>query len=94
MADEGEREDAAGGGLVDAEQFLRVSAALKRTFATLDQSPMPEPARQRWQRRLIAITDLAKHDLDRAEQQYERFRADLDRDLDLTQDRGGAVEDR
>lgn len=68
-------------GLVDAEQFLRVSEALKRGFAEISTADLPAVARDRWQRRLIAITNLAKHDLDRAERQVHAFLADLEGEL-------------
>lgn len=68
-------------GLMDAHQFLRVSDALKEGFARLGAADLPAPARDRWQRRLLTITNLAKHDLDRAERQYARFHEDFDREV-------------
>lgn len=67
-------------GLVDAAQFLRVSDGLKEAFAELGAAGLPPAARERWQRRLLSITNLAKHDLDRAERQFQRFRADFARE--------------
>ena len=65
--------------LIDAEQFLRVSEALKGSFARLEKAALPDSARQRWKRRLIALTELAKEDLDRAERECDRCQADFQR---------------
>jgi hypothetical protein len=69
------------GGMVDATQFLRFSDALRDDFAALASASLSASSRERWQRRLIAITNLAKRDLDRAEAQHARFREDLAREL-------------
>lgn len=68
-------------GMVDAEHFLRVSDALRQGFARLAAAPLPDAARQRWRRRLLAITDVAKHDLGRAEAECARFDADFAREV-------------
>jgi hypothetical protein len=83
-----------GAGMVDAEQFLRFSEALREDFATLADAGVAPASRERWQRRLIAITNLAKHDLDRAEAQHDRFRRDLSRELGSGGRSEGDVGDR
>jgi hypothetical protein len=45
---------------------------------------MTPEERGRWQRRLLAVTTMAKHDLGRAERQLTRFRDDWS-------DRGGVT---
>jgi hypothetical protein len=69
------------GRMVDAAAFMRVSDALKDGFAKLAAADLPEPSRMRWQRRLLAITNVAKHDLHRAEEQYGRFVDDFTREV-------------
>jgi hypothetical protein len=69
------------GGMVDAEQFMRVSEALRVSFARLASASLTDSSRQRWQRRLIAVTNVAKHDLTRAEEQCQRFQADFEREV-------------
>jgi hypothetical protein len=76
-----EEQDERRHGLVDAQQFIRVSDGLKLAFGDLAAAELGPGARERWQRRLLAITNLAKHDLDRAEGQLQRLRDDLDREL-------------
>ncbi len=78
-------------GLVDADQFLRFSESLKQGFARLGRVGRGDAAHERWQRRLLAITNVAKHDLDRAESQYERFREDFDREFGAPDDAPGDV---
>ncbi len=67
--------------LIDAEQFLRVTDSLKDSFARLEAAVLSDAARQRWQRRLLALTELAKEDLDRAEREVDRYRADFQREV-------------
>jgi hypothetical protein len=66
---------------VDAGQLLRFSESLREGFALLAQADIRDASRERWQRRLIAITNAAKRDLDRAEEQYARYREDFDREV-------------
>jgi hypothetical protein len=56
------------------ELALRLRDAHRRV-ATLDA---PEEQKARVARRLIAITDASKHDLDRASARLDRLLADLD----------------
>lgn len=78
MADEDDTRD---GGMVDAAQFMRFSDGLKQSFERLGEASVTDAARQRWQRRLLAITTTAQRDLDRAEKQFARFRTDFDREF-------------
>ena len=50
-----------------------VAAVLKAAFAAVASSPLPAEDQGRWQQRLIAITNLTKHDVARASQQLDRF---------------------
>jgi hypothetical protein len=68
-------------GVIDAEQFMRVSTALRDCWSQLEGAKMSADSRGRWQRRLIAVTNVAKHDLTRAEAQLTRLRADLAREV-------------
>ncbi|MBW3561960.1 MAG: hypothetical protein KY437_05635 [Actinobacteria bacterium] len=67
--------------LVDARRFLEVTAQLRDLYSRVDGARVSTEQKGRWQRRLIAITDAAKDDLDRAEGQLVRFSAELDRHL-------------
>jgi hypothetical protein len=89
--EDGDREER---GMMDALLFLRVSDALKEGFARLEAADLPASARDRWRRRLLAITSGAKRDLADAEEQYGRFRADFDREVGEPPAERGAVEDR
>lgn len=64
-------------GLLDAARFMRVSEGLRAAYARIGQTEMEAAAKERWHRRLIAITNVAKRDLTRAEEQLERFHADF-----------------
>jgi hypothetical protein len=73
-----EQEAAGAGGDVRA---LRLSDGLKEAFAGLAGADLGPEDRQRWHRRLLAVTNLAKHDVGRAEARLDRLRDDLARDL-------------
>jgi hypothetical protein len=62
--------------MVSTEQFIRVSQGLKQAYAALHAAALPYAQRQRWQRRLIAITDTATRDLGGAEAELQQFQAD------------------
>jgi hypothetical protein len=64
---------------IDAEVFMRVSGSLKEAFAALGAADLSQDQRGRW--RLVAITNTAKRDLRRAEDQIERFHADWAREV-------------
>lgn len=63
-------------GQVDAVAFLRVSDGLREAFAQVSAAKLRPDEASRWQRRLLAITNVAKRDLARALEQLERFEAD------------------
>lgn len=71
-------EDGDGGmaGQVDAVAFMRMSDGLREAFAQVSQARLRPDEASRWQRRLIAITNVAKRDLPGALEQLERFQAD------------------
>jgi hypothetical protein len=56
------------------ESADRVSAALKSAFAEVANADIDGADKGRWQRRLIAITNTAKHEVTRADEQLVRFR--------------------
>jgi hypothetical protein len=68
----------------------RLADTLREAFHVLQEADLDVAERQRWQRRLIAITDAAKHDVQRAEVRIERFRLDFSRAVTGPRD----VEDR
>ncbi|HUG85634.1 MAG TPA: hypothetical protein VMM13_13800 [Euzebya sp.] len=59
-----------------ADRFQRVSEQLKLAFQALASPSVPEADRPDWHRRLIAITNSAKHDLATAEMRLDRYWAD------------------
>ncbi len=67
--------------LVDARRFLELTAQLRELYDRVDAAKVSPEQKSRWHRRLIAITDSAKDDLDRAEGHLLRFTAELDRHL-------------
>lgn len=64
------------GGQLDAEAFLRLSEGLRSAFAEVTGAKLSGEEGARWQRRLIAVTTLAKRDLDGALEMLERFARD------------------
>ena len=52
---------------------VRVSDTLREAFSVLATSSLDGDDKQRWQRRLIAITNMSKHDVARAHEQLQRF---------------------
>ena len=67
-------------GQVDAELFLAVSVRLKTAFGSLRDAQLPPARRARWQSRLLAITDAAKEDLQRAARELDRYEDDFTRE--------------
>lgn len=65
-----------GGGQMDAEAFLRLSEGLRVAFAEVTGARLSADEGARWQRRLIAVTTVAKRDLENALQMLERFQRD------------------
>ena len=52
----------------------RVSQGLKEAFEDVAHADVDGADKGRWQRRLIAITNTAKHDVARADEQLLRYR--------------------
>ncbi len=69
------------GGLVDADRLLSLTQRLREVHERVAQARVSAEQKARWQRRLVAITEAATPNLDRAEQQLIRFVAELDRAL-------------
>lgn len=63
-------------GAVDADAFVQLSTALRDAFAQVTSARLHPDESARWQRRLIAITTVAKRDLAKALDNMERFQAD------------------
>ena len=51
----------------------RVAHTLKAAFAAVASAPLPPDEKARWQQRLIAITNMTKHDVVRAHEQLQRL---------------------
>jgi hypothetical protein len=68
-------------GMLDADGFLAFAARLRAAHGLLENARVSDEQRGRWQRRLIAITEAARRDLDRAGSQLARFESDLERQL-------------
>ena len=58
----------------DADAAARVSAGLKDAFDEVARADIDGADKGRWQRRLLAITNAAKHDVARADEQLVRYR--------------------
>lgn len=67
--------------LLDARRFLDLTEQLRELYDRVDAAKASAEQKGRWHRRLIAITDAARDDMDRAEGQLVRFTAELDRHL-------------
>lgn len=67
--------------LLDARRFLDLTAQLRDLYDRVDAAKASAEQKGRWHRRLIAITNSARDDMDRAEGQLVRFTAELDRHL-------------
>lgn len=67
--------------LLDARRFLALTEQLRDLYDRVDDAKVSADQKGRWHRRLIAITDAARDDMDRAEGQLVRFTAELDRHL-------------
>lgn len=63
-------------GQLDAGAFLRLSEGLRTAFAEVIGAKLNPDEGARWQRRLIAVTTVAKRDLEDALQMLERFQRD------------------
>lgn len=67
--------------LLDARRFLDLTEQLRDLYDRVDGARASAEQKGRWHRRLIAITDAARDDMERAEGQLVRFTAELDRHL-------------
>ncbi|HEX2029022.1 MAG TPA: hypothetical protein VHF25_13585 [Nitriliruptorales bacterium] len=68
-------------GLLDAERFLALTDGLRELHERVESARVSAEQKARWQRRIVAITNAAKEDLDRADEQLRRFSGELDRQL-------------
>lgn len=68
-------------GMVDAEAFLQFAARLKGLRERVDAANVSSEQRTRWQRKLIAVSDVGARDLERAATQLARFEAEVERSL-------------
>lgn len=64
---------------VDANVLLDFADRLHAMRARLEDAPVSVEQRRRWQSRLVAISQGATNDLDRAGSQLRRMAAELDR---------------
>lgn len=55
------------------EASVRVADGLRTAFADVAAADVAAEVKGRWQRRLIAITNMAKHDVARADVQLNKF---------------------
>lgn len=69
----------ASGSLLDAEQFLVLTNRLRALRDRIEASGQGERRRSHWQRLLVAASDAAKSDFDRADEKLTRLEAELDR---------------
>jgi hypothetical protein len=65
--------------LVDADRFLTLTGRLRELRRRIEESAPEERRRARWQRLLVAATDVAQRDLEAAERRLLRLEAELDR---------------
>ena len=56
-----------------SEASARVADGLRTAFADVAAADLAPDVKGRWQRRLIAITNMAKHDVARADVQLDKF---------------------
>ena len=63
-------------GMVDAEEFLGFTQRLRALHTKVDAADVSE--RGQWQRQLLAVTETAQTDLDRAKDRLERLERELD----------------
>ena len=56
-----------------SQTATRVAEGLRTAFADVAAADVEGDVKARWQRRLIAITNMAKHDVDRAGVQLDTF---------------------
>ena len=61
------------GGMTPDDVAAQVAAQLKDAFATVIAAPIDADEKGRWQQRLLAVTNMSKHDVARAREQLSRF---------------------
>ena len=55
------------------DSTIDLAEELKQAFAALGPADIPPEDKQRWQQRLIAITNSSKHDVDTAAGRMQRY---------------------
>lgn len=68
-------------GMLDAEAFLEFTRRLKGLRERVEDANISSEQRARWQRKLIAVSDVGARDLERATGQLTRFEAEVERSL-------------
>lgn len=66
---------------MSAAATVDLAAALKRAFTMLGSGEISEAEREALNRRLIAITNAAKHDVERASERLDAWFADVEASL-------------
>ena len=61
------------GGSAPDDVAAQVAAQLKDAFAAVIAAPIDADEKGRWQQRLLAVTNMSKHDVVRAREQLNRF---------------------
>ena len=56
-----------------ADDNVRLAEGLRNAFADVASADIDGESKGRWQRRLIAVTNMSKHDVSRALSQLEKF---------------------
>ena len=56
-----------------ADDHARLSEGLRSAFAEVAAADIDAEQKGRWQRRLIAVTNMSKHDVSRAALQLDKF---------------------
>ena len=61
------------GGTAPDDVAAQVAARLKDAFAAVMAAPLDADEKGRWHQRLLAVTNMSKHDVARAREQLDRF---------------------
>jgi hypothetical protein len=61
------------GGTAPDDVAAQVAARLKDAFAAVMTAPFDADEKGRWHQRLLAVTNMSKHDVARAREQLNRF---------------------
>lgn len=73
--------ESSGNGMLDAEAFLQFTERLKGLRERVEGANVSSQQRARWQRKLIAVSDVGTRDLERATVQLNRFEVEVERSL-------------